>query len=78
MFKLDLGTRWNAVEYVTFNTTWDIESIVNGDFSAHLKTSIAQHENYGTRLKFNLDLAEYPSASTVVTAIFPSNRVIHY
>lgn len=72
-----MGTRWNAVEFVTFNTTWDVESLINVDFFVELKTSIPNHENYGTRLKFNLDLAEYPSASTVVTVIFPSNRVNH-
>ncbi len=70
-----MGTRWNAEEFVTFNTTWDVESLINVDFFVELKTSIPNHENYGTRLKFNLDLAEYPSASTVVTVIFPSNRV---
>lgn len=75
MFKLDLGTRWNEVEYVTFNTTFEAESAINGDIFADLKTSIPKHENYGTRLKLNVDLSELPSASTVIVVTYPSNRV---
>ncbi|XP_057368025.1 uncharacterized protein LOC130689027 [Daphnia carinata] len=74
-FELDLGARWNAIEYVTFNTTWDVESLMNGDLLVDLKTSFHQHENYGTRLKLNIDLAEFPSASTMMTITFPSSQV---
>lgn len=63
------------MEYVTFNTTFEAESAINGDIFADLKTSIPKHENYGTRLKLNVDLSELPSASTVIVVTYPSNRV---
>ena len=75
MLKLDLGTRWNEAEYVKFNTTFEAESPINGDLFVDLKTSISEHEHYGTRLKLNVDLAEFPSASTVIVVTYPSNRV---
>lgn len=75
MFKLDLGTRWNEVEYVTFNSTFEAESPINGDLFVDIKTSFPEHDNYGTRLKLNVDLAEFPSASTVIVVTYPSIRV---
>lgn len=49
---------------------------MNGDLLVDLKTSFPQHENYGTRLKLNIDLAEFPSASTLIMVTFPSSQVI--
>lgn len=62
-------------EFTTFNATWDVESFINSDIYVDLKTSLPGNENYGTRLKLNLDLAEYSTANSVIIFIFPSNRV---
>lgn len=73
--KFDFGTRWNTYEFVTFNTSWEMESTTSGDFLVDLRTSIAGHEKYGTRLAVNLDLSEFPSASTVIRIVSPIHEV---
>ncbi len=74
--KVDLGTRWNTFEFVTFNSSLEMDSTTSGDFLADLRTSLRGHEKYGTRLAVNLDLAEFPSASTVIRIISPIHEVI--
>lgn len=60
---------------MTFNATWDVESFINSDIVVDLKTSFPENEHYGSRLKLNLDLAEYSTASSVLVVKFPSTQV---
>ena len=75
MTKFDLGAKWNSYEFVTFNSSWEMDSATSGDFLVDLRTSMVGHEKYGTRLAVNLDLSEFPSASTVIRITSPIHEV---
>lgn len=73
--KFDVGATWNTFEFVTFNTSWEMDSTSSGDFQVDVKTSIRGHENYGTRLAVNLDLSEFPSLNTIIRLVSPIHEV---
>lgn len=74
--KIDLGTKWNTFEFITFNTSYEMDSLTSADLMADFKSSFWGHEHYGTRLAGNVDLVtQYPSTGVVINVIYPSNQV---
>ena len=74
--KINLGTKWDTFEFITFNTSYEMESIMSADLMADFKSSFWGHEHYATRLAANLDLVtQYPSAGAIIYVVYPSNQV---
>lgn len=74
-YRLNVGTIWNEVEFAIFNATFYMESPTNGDFFAHIETSIPGHDRYGVHLTYQVDVVEYPSMNGIILVDFPSNQV---